>query len=115
MNTLLIMYVGFGLLLVGLAIPLLLDKVPPNPWYGFRVPSTLADETLWYKVNRYAARWLLLSGIVTTAGAIALYFVPGLTVDQYAWLCLAVFLVAFVPGILLSWRYLRRLQKAGMT
>jgi hypothetical protein len=107
------MYAGFGLLLVGLSIPLLLDKVPPNPWYGFRVPSTLANETLWYKVNRYTARWLLATGILTIAGAIALYFATSLTVDQYAWLCLAVFLVAFVPGILVSWRYLRRLQKAG--
>jgi hypothetical protein len=108
------MYVGFGLLLVGLSIPLLLDKVPPNPWYGFRVPSTLANATLWYKVNRHTARWLLLAGVLTTTGAVVLYFVPGLSVDSYAWLCLAIFLAAFVPGILLSWRYLRRLQKSGV-
>ncbi len=106
------MYVVFGLLLVGLSIPLLFDRIAPNPWYGFRVPSTLADETLWYKVNRYAARWLLLTGIVTSVGAVALTFVPGLTVDQYAWLCLAAFLLAFIPGIGLSWRYLRR-AKSG--
>jgi hypothetical protein len=79
-------------LLVGLSIPLLLDKVPPNPWYGFRVPSTLANANLWYKVNRYTARWLLSSGILTATGAVILYFAPGLTVDRYAWLCLAVFL-----------------------
>jgi uncharacterized membrane protein len=112
MNTLLTMYVVFGLLLVGLSIPLLLDRIPPNPWYGFRVPSTLADETLWYKVNRYAARWLFLSGVITTVGAIALYFVPGLTVDRYAWLCLAVFLLGFIPTIVFSWRYLKR-AKSG--
>ena len=51
MQTLLYMYVIFGLLLAALSVPMLLDKVPPNPWYGFRVPSTLADETLWYKIN----------------------------------------------------------------
>jgi uncharacterized membrane protein len=112
MTTMLAMYVIFGLLMAALAIPLLFDKIPPNPWYGFRVPSTLADETLWYKVNRYAARWLFLAGVVTVVGALALYSVPGLTVDRYAWLCLAVFLLGFIPMIIFSWRYLKR-AKSG--
>ena len=114
MKTMLVMYVVFGLLLAGLSVPLLLDKIPPNGWYGFRVPSTLYNEQLWYKVNRYSARWLLLAGIITVVAAVALYFVPGLTVDRYAWLLLAVFILSFVPGVVLSFRYLRRLQKSGV-
>ena len=114
MSTLLAMYVIFGLLLAGLSVPLLLGKIPPNGWYGFRVPSTLYNADLWYKVNRYMARWLLLSGIITVAGAVALYLVPGLSVDAYAWLCLIVFAVPFAIGVVLSFRYLRRLQKAGV-
>ena len=114
MTTLLVMYVIFGALLAVLSVPLLLDKVPPNGWYGFRVPSTLYNADLWYKVNRYMARWMLLSGIITVAGAVALFFVPGLSVDAYAWLCLLVFSAAFVPGLVLSFRYLRRLQKSGV-
>ena len=114
MTTLLVMYVIFGALLAGLAVPLLLDKVPPNGWYGFRVPSTLYNPDLWYKVNRYMARWLLAAGIVTMVGAIGLTFVPGLSVDAYAWLCLLVFSAAFLPGLVLSFRYLRRLQKSGV-
>ena len=111
MSTLLAMYVIFGLLLAGLSVPLLLGKIPPNGWYGFRVPSTLYDADLWYKVNRYMARWMLLAGIITVVGAVALFFVPGLSVDAYAWLCLLVFAAAFVPGLVLSFRYLRRLQR----
>ncbi len=110
----LLMYVVFGLLLAALAVPLWLEKIPPNGWYGFRVPSTLYNEQLWYKVNRYAARWLLLSGVVTVVAAVALYFVPGLTVDGYAWLLLAAFALPFVTGVALSFRYLRRLQKSGV-
>jgi SdpI/YfhL protein family len=34
-------------------------KIPPNHWYGFRVPATLNDPGLWYKVNAYAASGLL--------------------------------------------------------
>lgn len=112
--TLLLLYVVFGLLLVALAVPLMLGKIPPNPWFGFRVPSTLGDETLWYKANRYVARWLLATGIVTVVAAVALYFVPGLTVDRYAWLLLGAVAVVLVPGIILSWRYLQRLKKSGL-
>lgn len=111
MTTMLAMYVLFGLLLIGLSIPLLLDKVPPNGWYGFRVPSTLYNPDLWYKVNRYAARWLLLSGIITLAAAVLLYFLTDLSVDGYAWSLLAVFLLSFLPGLALSFRYLRRLTR----
>ena len=114
MKTMLVMYVIFGLLLAGLSVPLLLDKIPPNGWYGFRVPSTLYNEQLWYKVNRYSARWMLLAGIITVVAAVALYFVPGLTVDGYAWLLLAAFALPFAVGVVLSFRYLRRLQKSGV-
>ncbi len=109
MTTMLIMYVVFGMLLIGLAIPLMMDKIPPNSWYGFRVPSTLSDPVRWYKANRFIARGLLLTGIITTIGAIGLYFVPGLTVDSYAWLALAVFGVPFFITIVAGFRYLRQL------
>ena len=109
MTTLLAMYVVFGLLLIGLSIPLLLDKIPPNGWYGFRVPSTLYNPDVWYKVNRYAARWMLLSGIITIVAALLLYNYADLTVDGYAWSLLAVFLLSFLPGLVLSFRYLRKL------
>lgn len=111
MKTLLVMYVVFGLLLIGLSVPLLLDKVPPNGWYGFRVPSTLYNADLWYKVNRYAARWLLVSGIITVAAAFLLYYLGDLSVDGYAWSLLAVFLLSFLPGLGLSFRYLRQLTR----
>lgn len=111
MTALLIMYVVFGLLLVGLSIPMMLDKIPPNPWYGFRVPSTLSDPVRWYKANRYIARGLLLTGIITVIGAIVLYFVPGLSVDAYAWLVLIVFGVPFAVTIVAGFRYLRGLRE----
>jgi len=111
MKTMLAMYVLFGLLLIGLAIPLLLDKIPPNGWYGFRVPSTLYNPDIWYKVNRYAARWMVFSGIITVIAAILLYYLLDLSVDGYAWSLLAAFLISFLPGLVLSFRYLRQLTR----
>jgi uncharacterized membrane protein len=57
-----LLFVCTGLLLVGLSIPLLLRRVKPNGWYGFRVRKTLSDERIWYESNAYMAKWLLISG-----------------------------------------------------
>jgi uncharacterized membrane protein len=54
--------IGIGLLLIGLAIPLVSKKIPPNRWYGFRTPETLNNEELWYKANRYLGRDLIVYG-----------------------------------------------------
>ena len=53
-----------GLVFVGLAIPLILKKIPPNQWYGFRTPKAFRDEETWYEINRYTGRIILLIGII---------------------------------------------------
>ena len=58
---------GMGLLFIGLSIPLLLNKVPPNLWYGFRTRLTLSDPQIWYPVNAWGAKCSrLLSGSTLT-------------------------------------------------
>jgi hypothetical protein len=44
------MFVVSGLLLCVLAIPMILKKVKPNFWYGFRVRKTLENPDIWYAV-----------------------------------------------------------------
>ena len=52
-----------GIVLIVLAGPLLFRRVPPNGLYGFRTPSTLRDEKLWYDVNAKTAVDLLIAGL----------------------------------------------------
>jgi uncharacterized membrane protein len=111
MSILLYMYVGAGLLLAVLAIPLILGKIPPNPVYGMRTSSTMSDPKLWYPANRYTGKWLFGTGIVVMISSVGLYIIPGLSVDAYALSCLAVFVVFFGVGIWRSIIYLRDLQK----
>ena len=47
------------------ALPLLYNRVKPYPWYGFRIPKTLSDERIWYPANSYAAKGMILTGIIT--------------------------------------------------
>jgi len=53
-----------GSVFVLLGIPLAVGRVPPNGIYGFRTPATLADSSLWYRVNRIAGIELALGGML---------------------------------------------------
>ncbi len=50
-----------------LSIPLILNRVPPNQWWGYRTPRTLADETVWYAVNHNVGWGLLVASILCAA------------------------------------------------
>jgi uncharacterized membrane protein len=69
----LVVFEATALLFVGLGIPLLRRKVPPNWFYGFRTPSTLRDEPLWYEVNARTGADMIAVGVVLAALAPVLY------------------------------------------
>lgn len=56
-----------ALVFIGLSVPLIRRRVRPNRLYGFRTPSTLRNETLWYEVNEKTGWDLLWVGIGTLA------------------------------------------------
>ncbi|HTM80109.1 SdpI family protein [Asticcacaulis sp.] len=67
-DTLKIVLVGTGLLfiLIGNYMP----KMRRNWVMGIRTPWTLADERVWDKTHRFAGPLFMLSGLVTTGGAL---------------------------------------------
>ncbi len=107
------MYAMSGLVLAGLSVPLILGKIPPNGLYGFRIPSTLENPQLWYKVNAYAGRRLLVVGLGTSIGSILLYYTVNSSVDAYALSCLGLFLALFLWAIITSFLYLRSAQRGS--
>jgi uncharacterized membrane protein len=48
--------------LAALGIPLWVAMVKPNRFYGVPTAATLADEALWYAVNRATGRDLVVAG-----------------------------------------------------
>ena len=108
MITLLILYVGSGLLLSAIAVPLIQRRIPPNPWYGFRVRQTLENREVWYAANAHAGVRLFWAGVAIIIASAALYVVPGLSEDVYAWGCTGVMAAALFVGLGSSWRYLQR-------
>jgi hypothetical protein len=111
MEILLALYVFSGLLLAALSVPLIKHKIPPNGLYGFRVPSTLENPDLWYKVNAYAGWRLLVVGLGTSIGSSILYFIYPFSLDAYAYSCLGWFLALFLWAIISSFLYLKSMQQ----
>ena len=106
---LLLLYVVAGLLMAGLALPLILEKVGPNTFYGFRLPKAFKSREIWFAANRYGGRLLLRLAIFLIVVALALYDVPGLGPDAYVLLTGSAVLIALLVIILLTVLYIRSL------
>ncbi len=67
---------SIGALLIAMSVPLILKKIPPNKWYGLRIPATFSDETVWYEANVWMAKDMLRLGVLTIIAGAVLSFVP---------------------------------------
>lgn len=97
-----------------LALPLLLDLIPPNCFYGVRTPATLADQRCWYDTNRYAG-WTLVGASLFYL-AIAVFWPSTNTgaTDFGRWLLhLGGFVGPLLVSLLLIRKYLRRFYSRG--
>ncbi|MFA5148366.1 MAG: SdpI family protein [Candidatus Omnitrophota bacterium] len=65
-----------GLLSIALGIPLAKRKIPMNYWYGFRLPKAFKSPELWYQVNEYGGRQMVLWSIPVLITAVACFFIP---------------------------------------
>ena len=108
MLALMLMYTISGIILSLISIPLILCKIGPNPWYGFRVPKTLSDPKVWYPANAYAAKRLFVVGILGSLISILLFFVPNIDINTYALSCAAVILGGLIITLVQSFLFLRR-------
>lgn len=107
MATLMILFSGGGLLLAAISVPLVLRKIGPNPLYGFRLRRTREDPAVWYPVNAYAGKRLLVVGLVIGVCAILLFFVPGLDLRVYALANMGIALTGLLIAAVQSFLYLR--------
>ncbi len=62
--------------LIAATVPLALGLVPPNNWYGFRLPGARIDLQSWYEINVLGGK-LFIAGLVICAAINALIFWKG--------------------------------------
>ena len=100
-----ILFAGVGLLFIGLSVPLILGRVPPNHFYGCRTKKTLSDPKVWYEANRVSGKDFLISGVlVLAASLVTLVLGQGADPDHVV-ITLVSVLVLSVAGA--AWRCLR--------
>ena len=61
------------LVILLICVPMILQLVPPNSFYGFHTPRTMADPAIWYRANLFAG-WAL--AIAAAVGAASLWLAP---------------------------------------
>jgi hypothetical protein len=69
-----IVNISTGVLLILISIPLILNKIPMNNLYGFRISKSFISEENWYKINNYGGKQLIFWSFLLIVIGI-LYFI----------------------------------------
>jgi hypothetical protein len=62
----------FPTLVLLLSIPLALKLIPPNHYYGMRIPKTYSSPQLWYAGNRICGLYMAYASLLALSLAIVL-------------------------------------------
>jgi hypothetical protein len=96
-----------GLIVIGLAIPLVRGQIGRNGLYGVRFPQSFQSDDARYAINRFGGRCMIAWAVPLTLVGVACFFIPlqshtGLT------LILGFAPLAFVLApCLQAWRFAR--------
>lgn len=105
-----LIFTGVGMVFIGLGIPLLQRRVPPNAWYGCRTTRTLSDEKIWYAVNQVTGKDMILIGILLVISSLAVFiFGRGLNSNYATAILLSVLIFSTAGMIVNSFRVLRHM------
>ena len=112
--TLCLMSIGMGILLIGLGIPMMKEKIRPNRWYGFRTPKTLSDPAIWYPANKSAGFAMLVAGLtMVIASGLLHLFTANVNETFMALVHLALWVAAIGSMTIYSFMELRKILAAG--
>jgi uncharacterized membrane protein len=105
-----VIFVCTGLLLIGLAVPLIRRRIPPNHLYGFRMPDAFSSDAVWYDVNEYSARQLRSLGLLVIA-AVPILLVLDLNELYFGIVMTAILLIGVIVMVIRSLLHLQQLMK----
>jgi hypothetical protein len=103
-----IFFPGLGVLLVALGWPLAGRQVPPNRWYGLRVPATFADEQVWYDANAVIGRDTMALGVAVMVVGVALPRMTDLPGGIYRGVCAGLLGMGSLALTVRGWRVANR-------
>jgi uncharacterized membrane protein len=65
-----------GLIIIGLAIPLVRGQVGRNGLYGVRFPQSFQSDDAWYAINRFGGKRLIIWAVPLMLVGIVCFFRP---------------------------------------
>jgi uncharacterized membrane protein len=73
--------IGVGWIFVAVVIilvclPLTKDKIPPNRYYGMRLPKAFTSDEAWYAINRYGGKQMIMWAVPMLLCGIVIPFLP---------------------------------------
>jgi uncharacterized membrane protein len=108
---LIIVFIIVGMVEIILGLPLLFNKIKPNWLYGFRLPSTVSNEKIWYKVNHFFGRDMIISGIIVIQMSfIFMLFNFNLLITEILIILIAVLNISLVTIIVRAYLFLKTIR-----
>jgi len=99
-----------GILFVGLSIPLIQNRIPPNPYYGFRTNKSLSESKIWYEINHVSGIDLFIAGaLITISSLTMLVFAQGWKREHVTLTLLLVMVLTLTGAAWHGFRVLRRM------
>jgi hypothetical protein len=100
-------------LLILVAIPLALRKVPRNVAYGFRTRTTMAGDRIWFEANAHFGRGLIASSLCSTFVAYVIYALQPFPPAAFLPVSILVLMVPSLVAAVATARYVRSLRPSG--
>ena len=104
-----LMFALVGMLFVGLSIPLIRNRVPPNRYYGFRTRRTLSDPKIWYEVNHISGKDLFVAGLIIILSSLTTLALAQRWSNEHVAITLLLIMVFSLAGVV--WHGLRVLNR----
>ena len=98
-----------GLMFVGLSIPLIQKRIPPNRFYGFRTAKSLSDPKIWYEVNHLSGNDLFVAGALITISSLTMCVLGQTWKPEHVVITLLSVMVLSLAGV--AWRGFRILRR----
>ncbi len=101
-------FLGCGLLLFVLSLPLAFRLVPMNRWYGFRIRPAFESDQRWYDINAYGGLQMAVWSCLIIAAGVTGFFLPEQYRDTYSAVAVGVLLLACLVPVVLVLLWIRR-------
>lgn len=98
-----------GILFIGLSIPLIQKRVPPNRYYGFRTAKSLSEPKIWYEVNRIQGIDLFVAGALITISSLSILLLGQSLRPEHVIVTLLSVMVFSLTGV--AWHGFRVLRR----